>query len=199
MAERDAVGAWLEAAGMVPLLTHREELELGRLVQAWQRHADGPDCAPAAVRRRGLRARDRMVRGNLRLVVAQGRKYWPRGRLAGHEMSDLLQEGVLGLQRGAEKFDFTRGYKFSTYAVPWIKQAIGRMLDHHGGAVRVPAQVGSAMTRLKAGALQWEEMEEGLQNRVKAALRLQRVLSLDAQVGEDGSMLAELVAALSKE
>jgi RNA polymerase sigma factor (sigma-70 family) len=179
----DATGLWLEAAGRVPLLTHREELELGRLVQTWQQWPGGPDEAPPLVRRRGLRSRERMVTANLRLVVAQARRYWPRARLAGYEMSDLLQEGVLGLQRGAEKFDFTRGYKFSTYAVPWIKQAMGRMLDHHGGAVRVPAQVGSAMTRLKAGALQWEEMEPGLQKRVKAALRLQRVLSLDAQVG----------------
>jgi RNA polymerase sigma factor (sigma-70 family) len=191
----DATGLWLEAAGRVPLLTHREELELGRLVQAWQQWPGGVDAAPPLVRRRGLRARERMVMANLRLVVAQARRYWPRARLAGYEMSDLLQEGVLGLQRGAEKFDFTRGYKFSTYAVPWIKQAMGRMLDRHGGAVRVPAQVGSAMTRLKAGALQWEEMEPGLQKRVKAALQLQRVLSLDAQVGEDGSTLVDLVAA----
>jgi len=191
----DATGAWFEAAGRVPLLTHREELELGRLVQARQQWPDGPDAAPTLVRRRGLRARERMVTANLRLVVAQGRKYWPRARRAGYEMSDLLQEGVLGLQRGAEKFDPSRGYKFSTYAVPWIKQAMGRMLDHQGGAVRLPAAVGSAMTRLQAGALRWEELEPGLQRRVRAAMRLQRMLSLDAPVGDDGSTLGELVTA----
>lgn len=195
MAEQDSIGRWLEAAGRVPLLTAAEELHLGAMVREWQDWPGGPDQSPAGVRRRGLRARNRMASANLRLVVAQGRKYWPRARLAGHEMSDLFQEGVLGLHRGVEKFDPSRGYKFSTYAVPWIKQAMGRMLDHHGGAVRVPAAVGSAMTRLQAGALRWEELEPGLQRRVQAALRLQKVLSLDAPVGEDGSTLGEMVAA----
>jgi len=195
MAERDAVGAWLEAAGRVPMLTHPEELEMGRLIRVWQDWPDGPDAAPAAVRRRGLRARDRMVRGNLRLVVAVVKRYANVAARRGVPLVDLLQEGAIGLQRGAEKFDPATGYKFSTYAFWWIRQATGRMLGHNGATVRVPAQVGSAMTRLKAGALQWEEMEPWLRKSVKVALRLQRVLSIDAQVGEDGSTLVDLVAA----
>jgi RNA polymerase sigma factor (sigma-70 family) len=185
----------MDAAGRMPLLTHREELELGRLVRVWQDWPDGLDAAPALVRRRGLRARERMVTANLRLVVSQSRRYWPRARMAGYEMADLLQEGAVGLQRGAEKYDPSRGYKFSTYAVPWIRQAMGRLLDHHGGAVRLPTQVGSAMHRLRGGSLQWDEIDPSLQRRVADALRLQRVLSLDAQVGEEGSTLADFVAA----
>ena len=191
----DATSAWLEVAGRVPMLTHREELELGRLVRAWQDWPGGPDVAPQLIRRRGLRARERMVAANLRLVAAQAKAYWLRGRRCGFELVDLLQEGVLGLQRAAEKFDPARGYKLSTYSVPWIRQAMGRMLDHHGGPVRVPTAVGSAMTRLQAGGLQWEQLEPGLQRRVMAAMRLQRPLSLDAPVGEGGSTLAVLVAA----
>jgi len=191
----DAATQWMNGAGRMPLLTHREELELGRLVRAWQDWPGGVDAAPALVRRRGLRARERMVTANLRLVVAQSRRYWPRARMMGFELPDLLQEGAVGLQRAAEKFDPTRGYKFSTYGVPWIRQAMGRLLDHHGGAVRLPIQVGSAMHRLRAGTLEWADLDESLQLRVTDALRLQRVLSLDAQVGEDGSTLADFVAA----
>ena len=73
----DAVGAWLEAAARHPLLTHREELELGRMVQTWQQWPGGPDAAPAAVRRRGLRARERMITANLRLVVTASQRYRP--------------------------------------------------------------------------------------------------------------------------
>ena len=191
----DAATQWMNGAGRMPLLTHREELELGRLVRAWQDWPGGVDAAPALVRRRGLRARERMVSANLRLVVAQSRRYWPRARMMGFELPDLLQEGAVGLQRAAEKFDPTRGYKLSTYAVPWIRQAMGRLLDHHGGAVRLPIQVGSAMHRLRAGSLEWADLDESLQLRVTDALRLQRMLSLDAQVGEDGSTLADFVAA----
>ena len=73
MAERDAIGLWLEGAGRVPLLTAAEEVHLGTMVQVWQQWDGGPDAAPAGVRRRGLRARDRMVRANLRLVASVAR------------------------------------------------------------------------------------------------------------------------------
>lgn len=79
MADRDAVGLWLESAGRVPLLTAAEELHLGALIQTWQQWDGGPDAAPAPVRRRGLRARDRMVAANLRLVVSVANKY--RGKI----------------------------------------------------------------------------------------------------------------------
>jgi len=191
----DSAGEWMNAAGRYPLPTPAEELHLGAMVQTWQQWPGCPDQAPAPVQRRGRRARDRMVRANLRLVVAVSRRYSGLIKQRHLSLEDGLQEGTIGLQRGVEKFDPSRGYKFSTYAVPWIKQAMGRMLDHQGGAVRLPAAVGSAMTRLQAGALRWEELEPGLQRRVRAAMRLQRMLSLDAPVGDDGSTLGELVTA----
>ena len=90
---RDAVGAWLDAAGRYPLLTPAEELHLGALVQTWQRWDGGPDAAPAPVQRRGLGAGDRMVRGNLRLVASVARRY-----------SGLIKQRGLSLADGAAEY-----------------------------------------------------------------------------------------------
>jgi len=122
----DAVGQWLAAAGRHPLLSPAEEVHLGQAIRLWQDWPDGPDAAPAPVRRRGLRARDRMVEANLRLVVSVAGKYRQRITARHQCMTDAFQEGAIGLQRGAEKFDASRGYKFSTYAYWWIRQAICR-------------------------------------------------------------------------
>jgi RNA polymerase primary sigma factor len=121
MATADAAAAqfWVEAAKRHPLLAPDEELHLGTLVQAWQQHPGGPDEAPPAVRRRGLRARDRIVAGNLRLVAS-----FVQNRTHDGPLVDRFQNGALGLARAAEKFDPARGYKFSTYAYWWIRQAV---------------------------------------------------------------------------
>ena len=191
----DATSAWLDAAFREQLLTHREELAHGRLIQAWQQWPGGVAAAPALVRRRGLRARDRVVKVNLRRVVSQARRYCPRAKVLGMEKVDLRLEGVIGLQRAAEKFDQTRGYKFSTYAVPWIRQAMGRLLEQHGALTKLPCQVGSALSRYRNGSLAWDAMPRGLQKRVQAAMVLDRPLSLDARLGEDDTTLGELIAA----
>lgn len=135
---QDSVSRWLEAAGRVPLLTPAEELHLGSLIRAWQDHPAGPADAPAAIRRRGLKARDRMVSGNLRLCIAVASK--------GHHgltMEDSLQVAAIGLQRAAERFDPARGYKFSTFAYWWIRQAISREAIASSRLIRIPSSYGT--------------------------------------------------------
>jgi RNA polymerase primary sigma factor len=131
---------WLEQAGRHPLLTAAEELHLGGLVRAWQDWEPSADEAPLAVKRRGLRARDRMVSANLRLVahVARRARHGLGVAVAEADLPDLLQSGAIGLQRGVEKFDPARGYKLSTYAYWWIRQGISRHIDSHGRTIRIP-------------------------------------------------------------
>jgi len=136
----DMTTHWLEQAGRHPLLTAAEELHLGGLVRAWQDWEPLADQAPPAVKRRGLRARDRMVSANLRLVahVARRARHGLGVAVAEADLPDLLQAGAIGLQRGVEKFDPTRGYKLSTYAYWWIRQGISRHIDSHGRTIRIP-------------------------------------------------------------
>ena len=131
---------WLEQAGRHPLLTAAEELHLGGLIRAWQDWEPSADEAPPAVKRRGLRARDRMVAANLRLVahVAKRARHGLGVAIAEADLPDLLQAGAIGLQRGVEKFDPTRGYKLSTYAYWWIRQGISRHIDDRGRTIRIP-------------------------------------------------------------
>jgi RNA polymerase primary sigma factor len=141
---------WLSQAGRQPLLTAAEEIHLGSLIRAWQDWEPTPAEAPPVVRRRGLRARDRMVAANLRLVAhIAGRS---RGRLgvavADADLPDLFQAGAIGLQRGAELFDPARGYKFSTYAYWWIRQGISRWADSHGRTIRVPTTHSATAAKL---------------------------------------------------
>ncbi len=140
----DSVTLWINAAGRVPLLTAAEELHLGNLVQAWQCHEAGPDGAPASVIRRGRRARDRIVTANLRLVVAIANNC----RNAKVRQEDLLQAGAIGLQRAAEKFDPSRGYKFSTYAYWWIKQSCYREIHGIANLIRMPSHIGELPSKI---------------------------------------------------
>lgn len=135
------ISHWLGQAGRIPLLADDETLELARLVRAWQGWQPSPDEAPPAVRRRGLRARDRMVTANLRLVADVTRKRRP---LLGvyvpdADLPDLLQAGVEGLQRGIERYDPTRGYAVSTFAYWWIRQGLTKHADRYGRTIRIAA------------------------------------------------------------
>jgi RNA polymerase sigma factor (sigma-70 family) len=182
----DAVGHWLNAAGRVPLLTAAEEVHLSQAIRKWQDWEGGPDAAPAQVQRRGLRARERMVAANLRLVVSVANKY--RGRItARHQcMSDAFQEGAIGLQRGAEKFDSSKGYKFSTYGYWWIRQAITRWIDRID-LIRLPVHVAEMLRR---------DEQDLSDPRIADALAARRLGSLDLPIGEgDGSTLADVIAA----
>jgi RNA polymerase sigma factor (sigma-70 family) len=189
----DAISGWLEGASRHPLLTHREELELGRMVRAWMDHPGGPDAAPAQVRRRGQRARTRMIAGNLRLVVAVSKRYQPAIRSKGLALEDALQEGVIGLARGVEKYDPARGYKFSTFGYWWIRQGIARWV-HTTGLVRTPQHAAERLVKLSVAEI--AALPPGERQMLEAAVRAQRVTSLDLVVGDgDGSSLGELQAA----
>ena len=181
----DAVGAWLAAAGRQPLLTAAEEVHLGQAIRRWMDWEGGPDGAPAPVRRRGLRARDRMVAANLRLVVNVANRYRQRVAARRQCIADAYQEGAIGLQRGAEKFDPARGYKFSTYAYWWIRQAIQRWIDQQN-LIRVPVNVNE---QLRSAEVDLSDP------RLAAAVAARRLSSIDLPIGEGSNTVADMVAA----
>ncbi|MEV6963285.1 sigma-70 family RNA polymerase sigma factor [Streptomyces sp. NPDC051207] len=147
--EPDLLGWYLRQIAVTPLLTGQEEVRLGRRIEAGARaaeelrHAGSEELTPSRRReleetaRDGRQARDHMVRANLRLVVAMARRHAHRGL----PLLDVIQEGNLGLIRAVEKFDHTKGFKFSTYASWWIRQSIERGLAAHARTVRLPLHV----------------------------------------------------------
>jgi RNA polymerase primary sigma factor len=176
-----------------PLLTAAEELHLGAMVRQWMDHPAGPGAAPAPVRRRGLRARNRLIVGNLRLAQKLALKYSRCAAALGLTLDDLRQEAAIGLSRAAEKFDPARGYKFSTYAFWWISQALNRSVDA-AGLIRIPAGRRQQLRRLSAAELQ--ALPAGKREPLQcAAAAAGRMASIDAPVGGgDGSPLGELLA-----
>jgi RNA polymerase sigma factor (sigma-70 family) len=201
------LGWYLDEIGRVPLLTPAEELHLGALVRAWQDHPAGPDQCPAALRRRGLRARDRFVRANLRLVVSYVSKRCHRlARTYGTE--DLAQAGNIGLITAVERFDPARGYRFSTYAYWWIRQSVNRWVDQHGRAIAIPGSHCQHLSKLAAVTkrLERELNRSPTYPELAAALGISvRVLeqviengrsisSLDQVVSDDGMELGAIVA-----
>jgi len=141
----DVLGYYLRDIGRFPLLTPAEETELAAVMAAGKLAAErleqplDPQSAADAFqcRQRGDEARRRMVECNLRLVVSIARRYSGRGL----PLADLVEEGNLGLMRATDKFDPARGYRFSTYAVWWIRQAVTRALDSQSRTVRLPGHV----------------------------------------------------------
>lgn len=182
----DGVTHWLEVAGRVPMLTPAEEIHLGTMVRAWQDHPAGPDQAPQAIRRRGLRARDRMISANLRLVVHQARR-----QLTGADLLDRLQAGCLGLQRAAEKFEPGRGYKFSTYAYWWIRQSLSIEIDAHR-IIRLPPPIAAALRGARNG--------HAPDRLVAAGRAVEVIASLDViAAGGHGTPIGDLLAAPAPE
>jgi RNA polymerase sigma factor (sigma-70 family) len=145
--ERDLVGQYLDEIGRTPLLTKEQEGTLARAIEAGRAARDELDAGRAttparrAELRRALRAGDRarqeFVQANLRLVVSIAKRYQNRGL----PLLDLVQEGNLGLIHAVEKFDWRKGFKFSTYATWWVRQAIQRGIGNSGRMVRLPAHV----------------------------------------------------------
>ena len=186
----DMIAHWLGQAGRVSLLSAAEAIHLGALVRRWQDWEPSPDEAPAAVRRRGLRARDRMVSANLRLVVSVAKKCIHSDA----PLIDRFQSGSIGLARAVEKFDPARGYTFSTYAYWWIRQAIDKgELDEK--TIRLPGPAHAAVRGRRNGACSPHLLE--------AALSVASLLSLDSPVpgDRDGnpSTLGDMLAAAEPE
>src|SRR6266536_3910387 len=134
--ERDVTGQYLTDIGARPLLTAEEEQHLALQIKAGNE-----------------KARQQFVEANLKLVVSVAKRYQGRG-LA---LEDLNQEGNLGLLRAVEKFDESRGYKFSTYAFWWIRQAITRAIADQGRTIRLPVHLGDKLNRLKGSSLHLQQ------------------------------------------
>ena len=206
------LGPYLSQIGRVPLLTPDEEILLGTAVREWQDWPDGPEEAPPRVKRRGMKARDRMLNANLRLVVHVAKKFSYRLN-GGMELMDLIQEGTVGLVRGVEKFDPARGYKFSTFAYWWIRQGIGRALAEKNGIVRVPVHQFELATKMKKTAQQLSQelgrtpstteiaeamgIREERLHQLANAMRARAVVSMDCSApgsNDDTSDMWELIA-----
>ncbi len=144
----DLLGLYLDEAGSFPLLTKADEMRLGQVIQAAQAAQEQLDTTSGLTPRQKRDLRKEIVAGedattqfinsNLRLVVSVARKY----QWSGLPLSDLIQEGNLGLIHAVEKFDWRKGFKFSTYATWWIRQSIGRAIENTAHTVRIPAHVG---------------------------------------------------------
>ena len=155
----DPVRMYLHEIGRVPLLTPEEEISLAIALRdgeeataSLHKGGNGRGKLSAKERRRlekrrqsGEEARQHLIQANLRLVVSIAKKYIGRGM----SFLDLIQEGNIGLMRATEKFDYTRGYKFSTYATWWIRQAITRSISDQSRTIRLPVHVGETINRVK--------------------------------------------------
>jgi RNA polymerase primary sigma factor len=192
---RDSVGQYLHEIGLVPLLDAAKERELSQAVERGREAQARLDAGERSVElkraaREGARAKDHFIRANLRLVVSIARRYpLPPGM----DLLDLIQEGNLGLEHAVDKFDWRKGFKFSTYATFWIRQAIGRALDQKASLVRLPGDR-SASLRAALRHASGEGVE--LDDEHARLHRLTTPTSLDRTVGDeaDGSELIDLLA-----
>jgi RNA polymerase primary sigma factor len=216
----DPVRLYLNEIGRYPLLTAQQEVELSMQVEAGRRALSRIDSEDGlseedvgllkTERRRGEEAHASLVQSNLRLVVAISRRYAGRGMA----LLDLIQEGNVGLMRAVERFDYRRGFKFSTYATWWIRQAISRAIADQGRTIRMPIHILDSvnkLTRAKRELTQQlsrdptdEELAIELDLDVQRVVELQRIaqdtVSLETPVGEDSDgTLGDLVEDLGSE
>ncbi len=184
--DADSMRLYLDDIGRYPLLTKEDEIRLGQTIEAGRiaeaELAQGLPLSPARQRelqrakREAGRAADVFVKGNLRLVVSIAKKY----QSADMPILDLIQEGNLGLMHAVEKFDWRRGFKFSTYATWWIRQGIGRGIDNTSRTVRLPVHAGDQVRRV----LRAKAQLEGQTGQVATTAQLADYLRLDeADVG----------------
>ncbi|MDX1976371.1 MAG: RNA polymerase sigma factor, RpoD/SigA family [Pseudanabaenaceae cyanobacterium bins.68] len=223
----DMVRTYLHEIGKIPLLTNEEEIIFGKQVRSLidlletqehfydqrdrlptsQEWATAANTTPAALEetlRQGTRAKRKMIEANLRLVVSVAKKYQKRNL----ELLDLVQEGTLGLERAVDKFDPTKGFKFSTYAYWWIRQAITRAIAQQARTIRLPVHITEKLNKIKkaqrqlaqslgrvATTAEVAQLLEIKTEQVRECLSLARQpVSLDLRIGDNqDTELAELL------
>ncbi|MFF4415209.1 RNA polymerase sigma factor RpoD [Streptosporangium sp. NPDC001559] len=207
----DLVRIYLREIGRVPLLTAEEEVELAKSIEAG---LFAEDKLTNVVSRmsfpefkelvwEGTRAKQRLIEANLRLVVSIAKRYVGRGML----FLDLIQEGNLGLIRAVEKFDYTKGYKFSTYATWWIRQAITRAIADQARTIRIPVHMVETINKLVRVQRQLhqdlgrepapEEIALEMDLPIERVIEIQRIaqepVSLQSPIGEEDSDLGDFI------
>jgi RNA polymerase primary sigma factor len=216
----DLVRIYLREIGRVPLLTAQDEVDLAKAIEAGlfaeeKLQADGapPEASPlglgaglaelALLAAEGMHAKQRLIEANLRLVVSIAKRYIGRGLV----FLDLIQEGNLGLIRAVEKFDYTKGYKFSTYATWWIRQAITRAIADQARTIRIPVHMVETINKMARIQRQLHQdlgreatpdeiaLEMGLSpERVAEIQRIaQEPVSLQSPIGEEDSDLGDFI------
>ena len=213
--DEDLVRLYLTDIGQYTLLTKDDEVRLAKAIEAGKEaiealDAGGKNVTPAKKRelrrlaRKGEEAERQFVQSNLRLVVSIAKKY----QASGLPLLDLIQEGNLGLMHAVEKFDWRKGFKFSTYATWWIRQAITRAIADQARTIRIPVHMVEAMNRVKRVQRQMhqdlkreptvEELAAEVDEPIEKVREILRIgldpLSLDSPVGdEDESNLADFI------
>jgi RNA polymerase primary sigma factor len=201
----DTVGLYLKEMSQVPLLATEEEVRLAKAIEAGREAREILNNNGAGKKERrhlereieeGIAAREHLIKANTRLVVSIAKKYMGRGV----PFLDLIQEGNLGLMKAVKKFDYTRGYRFSTYATWWIRQTITRSIADQGRTIRVPVHMSDRIRRLYKTARKLEQ-EYGRQptpeeiaeemdlepRKVRWMLRVSwRPMSLERPIGDEG-------------
>lgn len=203
------LNSYLSSIGRHPVLTKESQLRHAQRIRAWVHYPEGRESAPERVKRAGIRSMEIMIATNLRLVVSIAKKYQNRGV----DLLDLIQEGNLGLIRGLELFDPTRGYQLSTYAYWWVRQAITRTIHTKARLIRVPINTLELMSKVYRVIQQEQALTGRIPSRQELAEKLgvterrldnvmnhvnqTQVYSLDAPTwcsdGERSSTLAEAI------